>query len=262
MRENNSKTDVLKTIEDENSKTTNSIQNVWSMGSFFAIIGIGYSSFKDGNFSALSIVIGAIIIVLSINSINFYKKIIVKIRDSKIGNRLSVFLVYSYLFLLLAVIIKPFLTWLAIGILIITIKSTHLYFYSKKKDFGNIIVRYFRNIALAYLIFSVFAIFISIYYDMGKLSSLFDDPYNSSYKNINLELVILENKGINTEIIKENIRTLYDNALYKNRLNQYSYGLLLVFTILSLLYFIVRMYKRMNYNDLYDELKNFYADKI
>lgn len=256
----NSETDILRIIESENSETTKAIKNVWTGGSLLGLAVLTINTYKDKDIPIFSIVIAAIIIILSINSLNFYNKIIVKIRDSKTGNRLSKVLVYSYLFLLSAIILKPLLSWLAIGLLIITIKAAHLFFFSKKKNFVFKIIKYFRNITIAYTIITLFAIVCSIYYDSGKISTFFDVPSNSLYQNIYNELNSLESKGIDTKVIKENIKLLIEDTIYKNRFNQYSYGFLLLFIVLSLIFFIIRMYKSMKYNELYGELRNFYKE--
>ena len=139
--------------------------------------------FQQGMTPVNELTIAVILGALSMQSYDFYDKLIVKLREDESGQKLSIGLVIVLLVLFIIGLVVPWLTLISIGIGFIWWKSYCLYRDAKTQKYGPISEKYFKRIRRIYLLLFILTLPLGLLADRGLLTLLPKDQSLPAYKD-------------------------------------------------------------------------------
>ncbi|MBI5021117.1 MAG: hypothetical protein HZB59_06760 [Ignavibacteriales bacterium] len=228
-----------------NAWVTSWIERLYS-GALFALTILFLSKIvpavRQGITPANELTIALILGALSIQSLTFYHKLVIKLRENEFGQMLSIWLVIVLLLLIVIGMFYPLLFLIGIGIGFICWKALLLYQNSKKFDNNEISKKYFKRILITYVTLFLLILPLGILADKETIYLFPKDQSLQAYEKAreeitNLSLVgnqILDSVKVKQEIdsLGRNVDELYANwKEVKTRSNTILFGGILALLI-------------------------------
>jgi geranylgeranylglycerol-phosphate geranylgeranyltransferase len=195
-------------INEDNNRFISTIILTLTIGVFATLFINLLDIFNKRSYPIKEVFIFIFLIILVIQCLFFYYKLIIKMRESFMGNLFTIILsVIPIIFIIITIKIIPLFTFVGIGMAFICLKSGDLFRFAKSEQILNETKKYFKRIFLFYILLSVIIISIGVLVDSGYA------PFFPKYEK-NLNIIIIRNEIINQKLSSEKVEIALNNLNY------------------------------------------------
>lgn len=255
----------LEKNKEKNQLITTSILSIY-LGSMIALFILLFDKIKDtdsiqSTMFLKEVGLFIILLILSIQSIIFYLRLIVKIKDTSFGNGLSIALSFVLLLLVVSAIYFGVFSLVGIGVFFICWKAGQLYYFAKEKNIGVKTIKYFQKIFIAYLFVTVISLLIGSVIDFGNFNIL---PQINNFSEIEKVSSLIQKYDVS----EADISSIYQHLSFlKKELSSLQiqltsiYGISLYLLVIIFLYVIYKAFliRSITLEDMTKELEAFYS---
>ncbi len=256
--------DVLENNYKSNQEITNGILAIYG-GSFITLVVLllnkitNFDSFET-TYLLKQLGIFIILVMLSIQSVIFYIRLITKMQDTNKGKLLSVILALVLLILVVAGIYFGKFTLVGLGILFICWKAGQLYNLAKDQGIGELTIGYFQKIYRVYMIFTIISLVLGFILDFTDIKLLPEFESDGNYSKLKVAISELDlERNIETNLL--NTLNNFNEELLSTKFTiSISFGLAIYLFFIILLYAIYKAFlvKAITIPIIHDELMKYY----
>ncbi|MGH1364865.1 MAG: hypothetical protein ACRBF0_14995 [Calditrichia bacterium] len=260
------KNDIFETIEIENNRITNTILALYA-GAFLTVVILFIGQIQDsyesrGDILLKESAIFIILVILSIQSIVFYFRLVIKLRENNFGKALSITLSAVLLILIVVDIKYGYYSVIGIGLGFIGWKAGQLYYFVKRNKVGDLTEKYLRKIYLAYILTTIVVLSFGLYMDFSEKNLI---PFASATQEFNYlsgKIELLEIPDTDKQILLKQLKSVKSKIEYRDLALTVVYGATLFLIVFLIIYALYKAFlvKTITLPNVHDELRLYYSN--